>query len=170
MRAAAPSRAGWRPRDPDVQHGRTFRQARLRALPRGEWGVEGFFEALSDEVAPFGIKTTVLAPGRFPTSFYIAAEPPEPHPAYASHPQVRREPSGADEMPGDPRKIADLVVAIGAMPQPPCRLLLGSDAYTLAHESLTARLRLWCLEDRGPDARWLPGLVGWMLRSRSPTT
>jgi len=34
-----------------------------------KWGVEGFSEVLSREVAPLGIKVTVVEPGGFRTDF-----------------------------------------------------------------------------------------------------
>src|SRR5690348_371352 len=38
-----------------------------------KWGIEGFYEALAQEVAPFGIHTVLVEPGMSRTSFYAAA-------------------------------------------------------------------------------------------------
>src|SRR5258708_38637447 len=38
-----------------------------------KWGIEGFYEALAQEVAPFGMHTTLDEPGMIRTSFYEAA-------------------------------------------------------------------------------------------------
>jgi len=38
-----------------------------------KWGIEGFYEALAQEVAPFGIHTVLVEPGMIRTSFYEAA-------------------------------------------------------------------------------------------------
>ncbi|HEY2191702.1 MAG TPA: SDR family oxidoreductase, partial [Actinomycetospora sp.] len=35
-----------------------------------KWGIEGFYEALAPEVAPFGIRTTLVEPGMIRTSFF----------------------------------------------------------------------------------------------------
>ncbi|WP_432842500.1 SDR family oxidoreductase [Dactylosporangium sp. CA-092794] len=105
-----------------------------------KWGVEGFYEALHDEVKPFGISTTVLAPGRFATGFYTAADRSAAHPAYASHPLIPRAPGNEQEMPGDTRLLVDLILDVAAMDDPPRRLLLGSDAYRLARDALARRL------------------------------
>lgn len=105
-----------------------------------KWGVEGFFEALQREVAPFGIATTVLAPGRFPTSFYSVAERTEVHPDYAAHPEIRRGTPSTDDMTGDLHRLVEVIIEVGTMPDPPRRLLLGSDAYQLAHEAMARRL------------------------------
>jgi NAD(P)-dependent dehydrogenase (short-subunit alcohol dehydrogenase family) len=39
-----------------------------------KWGIEGFYEALAPEVAPFGIRTTLVEPGMIRTSFFDAAQ------------------------------------------------------------------------------------------------
>ena len=117
-----------------------FGQPGFSAYHATKWGIEGFYEALADEVAPFGIATTILAPGRFPTSFYNAAERPDPHPDYSSHPLIKRGQSNSDDMPGDPERLAELIIRVGSTPNPPRRLLLGSDAYNAAHGSLSRRL------------------------------
>src|SRR3984893_1826668 len=38
-----------------------------------KWSIEGFYEALAQEVEPFGIRTTLVEPGMIRTSFYEAA-------------------------------------------------------------------------------------------------
>lgn len=38
-----------------------------------KWGIEGFYEALTQEVEPFGIHTMLVEPGMIRTSFYEAA-------------------------------------------------------------------------------------------------
>jgi NAD(P)-dependent dehydrogenase (short-subunit alcohol dehydrogenase family) len=38
-----------------------------------KWGIEGFFDALAAEVAPFGIRTTLIEPGMVRTGFFDAA-------------------------------------------------------------------------------------------------
>jgi NAD(P)-dependent dehydrogenase (short-subunit alcohol dehydrogenase family) len=50
-----------------------------------KWGVEGFSEVLSREVAPLGIKVTVVEPGGFRTDFAgSSTELSEGHPEYDS--------------------------------------------------------------------------------------
>lgn len=117
-----------------------FAKPGFSAYHATKWGIEGFYEALAAEVAPFGITTTILAPGRFPTSFYDAAQRPAALPAYADHPQLQRAKADPDDMLGDPYKLVDLIISLGGSQRPPRRLLLGSDAYSMAHESLYGRL------------------------------
>lgn len=118
-----------------------FAKPGFAAYHATKWGIEGFYEALAAEVAPFGVTTTVVAPGRFPTSFYDAAQRPDPHPAYADQAQLQRAQADPDDMPGDPHRLVELIISLGGTEQPPRRLLLGSDAYAMAHESLHRRLQ-----------------------------
>ena len=38
-----------------------------------KWGIEGFYEALAQEIEPFGIRTILVEPGMSRTGFYDAA-------------------------------------------------------------------------------------------------
>lgn len=111
-----------------------------------KWAVEGFVESLRAEVASFGIEACLVEPGSARTDFagrsLVLAEPSE---AYAgtvldhvrSIPKTRTR----GQVPGDPAKMADAMIAAATSADPlPARLLLGSDAYTLAHAALSARI------------------------------
>jgi NAD(P)-dependent dehydrogenase (short-subunit alcohol dehydrogenase family) len=105
-----------------------------------KWGIEGFYEALAPEVAPFGVRTTLVEPGMVQTSFYEAAGRTAVHPAYAGHPGLSRGSIAVDTMPGDQAKVAAAIVAVGGAATPPRRLLLGSDAYRMVTVALADRL------------------------------
>ena len=38
----------------------------------GKWGIEGFLEAIAQEIAPFNIETTIVEPGGGPTAIFDA--------------------------------------------------------------------------------------------------
>jgi NAD(P)-dependent dehydrogenase (short-subunit alcohol dehydrogenase family) len=107
-----------------------------------KWGVEGFFEAFAQEVAPFGIGVNIIAPGRFPTSFYEAAERPAAQSAYAKAGVITRMPTvlGLDEIPGDLERLIDVILSVGDDAQSPLRLLIGSDCYVAALGALKERV------------------------------
>ncbi|MGH3588020.1 MAG: SDR family oxidoreductase [Pseudonocardia sp.] len=109
-----------------------------------KWGIEGFFDAYALETEPFGIHTTLIEPGMVATDFFGSADrTPSRLPAYAGTPVADFTHGGGvapDSMPGDPRKVAEATIRIGDLPRPPRRQLLGSDAYRLVREALTARL------------------------------
>ena len=104
-----------------------------------KWGIEGFYEALAAEVEPFGINTMLVEPGMIRTSFYQAATRVPASRAYQDTP-VDRDALPLEEMPGDQAKVVAAMIAAALSPDPPRRLLLGSDAYRRVREALTARL------------------------------
>lgn len=109
-----------------------------------KWALEGFYETLALEVAPFGIRTIVVEPGAVRNDFLAAASWAPAMAEYADGPagQMRAFlPSCPDEMlAGDPVKVADAIVAAVASENAPRRLLLGSDAYGQVQPAMAARL------------------------------
>jgi NAD(P)-dependent dehydrogenase (short-subunit alcohol dehydrogenase family) len=62
-----------------------------------KWGIEGFYEALAQEVAPFGIRTTLVEPGVVRTGFFDAAARVPLSESYLGGP-ADRPPTSTDEM------------------------------------------------------------------------
>jgi NAD(P)-dependent dehydrogenase (short-subunit alcohol dehydrogenase family) len=110
-----------------------------------KWAIEGFYEAFAQEVEPFGIYTTLIEPGMVATDFYGSADiAPTKLTAYTGTRAaafVNGDGIPLEDMPGDPRKVAEAMIRIGDLEQPPRRQLLGSDAYTLVRDALTQRLQ-----------------------------
>ena len=104
-----------------------------------KWGIEGFFESLAVEVEPFGIRTTLVEPGMIRSTFYETATRVPVSPPYRGTP-VDRTPVPLEQMPGDQAKVVAAMIDAALAPDPPRRLLLGSDAYRLVHDALAARL------------------------------
>ena len=104
-----------------------------------KWGIEGFYESLAQEVEPFGIRTILVEPGMIRTGFYDAATRVPVSPPYRGTP-ADREPIPLEQMPGDQAKVVTAMIRAALAPDPPRRLLLGSDAYTRVHDGLAARL------------------------------
>lgn len=105
-----------------------------------KFALEGLTEALSKEVGAFGIKVTAIEPGGFRTdwasrSMHESAAPIED---YAADVGVRKDliKQFADHLPGDPRKVADAVVMVTGLDEPPLRLLLGHDVLKAVREKL----------------------------------
>lgn len=111
-----------------------------------KWGVEGFFEALIAEVAPFGVELTLVEPGvartEFGPSLVVAPRlAAYDHTPIAQLRQYIEAPGGVTANgPGDPAKIADAIIASAAVSPAPRRLTLGSDAYEFVRSALTLRL------------------------------
>jgi NAD(P)-dependent dehydrogenase (short-subunit alcohol dehydrogenase family) len=117
--------------------------AGLSAYQAAKFAVGGFSEALAQEVAPLGIKVTVLEPGGMRTDWAGSSMtiPPvsEPYRSTVGAIAAIMHGGSGHEPAGDPTKVAAVVLQVAAMDQPPLRLLLGSDAVTYAKAAAQAR-------------------------------
>jgi NAD(P)-dependent dehydrogenase (short-subunit alcohol dehydrogenase family) len=100
-----------------------------------KFGLEGFAEAVSQEVAAFGIKTIIIEPGSIKTGFVANIRWTEELEDYKDSAvgKLRRwiEENGDANASGDPVKMADAIYTISQMPEPPLRTVLGGDAYAV---------------------------------------
>ena len=118
-----------------------------------KWGIEGFVESWAKEVAPFGILTTLVAPGQIGTNFFEAGGSSDTAPAmevYADNPAgwFRRGITDPAAMPGDPLRTAQAMITLGDTEHPPSRQLLGSDADAMVRAAMAERLAVF---DSGRD-------------------
>ncbi|MDT5154169.1 MAG: hypothetical protein QOI01_5902 [Mycobacterium sp.] len=104
-----------------------------------KWGIEGFYEALAQEVAPFGIRTTLVEPGVVRTGFFDAATRVPLSEPYLGGP-ADRPPMSTDEMVDSQQNTVAAIIRAGDSAEPPRRLILGSDAWQLVTEALRGRL------------------------------
>ena len=110
-----------------------------------KFAVEGLSEALAQEVAPLGIKVTLIEPSGFRTDWAgrSANEVSRVIEDYAETAGARwrqiRARSG--RQPGDPVRAAAAIVQVVESPDPPLRLLLGKAAVAGAHGKLEALRR-----------------------------
>ncbi len=110
-----------------------------------KWGMEGFYDAFAREVAPFGIRTTLVEPGITDTPFYDGVPTTPVMDAYADHPDLVREVGvAAEDMPSDAGKVVRAMIEVVEEDDPPHRLLLGSD--TFEHATAAWRERLAAAE------------------------
>ena len=109
-----------------------------------KWTVEGLAESLSQEVASFGIKVTLIEPGGYATNFFTA-QSLRSSPELAPYDTVRAELArGMDPSAlGDPDATAAAIFAVVDADQPPLRLILGSTARPLIEAAYTDRLDQW---------------------------
>lgn len=108
-----------------------------------KFGVEGFSESLAKEVSPLGIRVTIVEPGGFRTDFAgSSTELREGRPEYDATvgATVRFQRDYNGKQPGDPAKAAAIVLNLASMPEPPLRLLLGSDSYNASEKSAMEKL------------------------------
>ncbi|WP_201005882.1 SDR family oxidoreductase [Paenibacillus glycanilyticus] len=118
-----------------------------------KWAIEGAFEALAQEIAPFGIKTTIVDPGGIRTGFAANngrfGEQMDVYRDQASGKMIsmmKGEVPGIDLsmleklVVGDPDKMARAILQIVDQGEGPLRVPLGSDAYNDIRAALVKRL------------------------------
>ncbi len=117
--------------------------AGLSAYQSAKWAVGGFSEVLAREVGPLGIKVTVLEPGGMQTDWAGSSMhvPPvsEPYQPTVGVMARMHEELGSGRSLGDPAKVAQVVLTVAALADPPLRLILGSEAYAYAMAAARAR-------------------------------
>lgn len=97
-----------------------------------KFGVIGLSEALEQEVKPFDIKVTVVAPGQFRTEFMNSIQYVQNRIDIYGVEQAQKMWSDFNgKQQGNPEKLAKALVEISEMEQPPLHLLLGPDTYDL---------------------------------------
>jgi NAD(P)-dependent dehydrogenase (short-subunit alcohol dehydrogenase family) len=114
------------------------------AYAASKFGVDGFMESLAPEIEPFGIHVTVVNPGFFRTQL-LTAESTNYAPAtiedYAERNAAQHEfwESMNGKQGGDPAKLAQALLTITELDQPPLRFIAGADAIAQAEEKLAER-------------------------------
>lgn len=107
-----------------------------------KFALEALTEALSKEVAGFGIRVTAIEPGGFRTDWAKRSmhESSTPIEAYSEDVGVRKDliKQFADHLPGDPAKVGEAVLMITTLDDPPLRLLLGTDVLKATRDKLAA--------------------------------
>jgi NAD(P)-dependent dehydrogenase (short-subunit alcohol dehydrogenase family) len=114
------------------------------AYATSKFAVDGWMESLAPEIAPFGIHTTTVNPGFFRTEL-LTEESTDYAPAsiedYAERNRAQRE-FLADmngKQVGDPAKLAQALLEITELEQPPFRFIAGADAIAAAEAKLAER-------------------------------
>jgi NAD(P)-dependent dehydrogenase (short-subunit alcohol dehydrogenase family) len=126
-----------------ASEGGQFAYPGFSAYHATKWGIEGFVEAVAQEVADFGIELTIAEPGPAATDFGAALALATPLAAYEGSllGEVRRSITGGTfETRGDPDKFAQAIIDTADQTPAPRRITLGSDAYTHIRSALQSRL------------------------------
>jgi NAD(P)-dependent dehydrogenase (short-subunit alcohol dehydrogenase family) len=103
------------------------------AYAASKFALEGWMEALRPEVAPYGIRTTIVEPGFFRTKLLEKEStllPALSIPDYTEHTQqiLPFWESMNGKQSGDPAKLADALVQLVRQDEPPLRFVAGADA------------------------------------------
>jgi NAD(P)-dependent dehydrogenase (short-subunit alcohol dehydrogenase family) len=103
------------------------------AYSASKFGIEGWIESLTPEVAPFGVRTMVVEPGFFRTDLLTPestkyAEPTIDDYAERTTQTIADWNSMNGKQGGDPAKLADALVKLASESEPPVRWPAGADA------------------------------------------
>ncbi len=108
-----------------------------------KWALEGMTQALAQEVAPYGIKATLIEPTGYSTDWAgDSAVHATPMPEYAAA-RANRATRTAGTVPGDPKATREAVLAIVDAEQPPLRIIFGKDTIERAEEDYASRIETW---------------------------
>lgn len=116
----------------------------LGAYHASKWALEGLSQSLAAEVAPFGIRVTIVEPGGFNTSWVSSAGHSTPHPDYAeAHRIAEQARAERMEFNAEPEDAVAAVMAVVDAEDPPLRILLGDRPFQLARAEYATRLAGW---------------------------
>jgi NAD(P)-dependent dehydrogenase (short-subunit alcohol dehydrogenase family) len=105
----------------------------VSAYCASKFGVEGWMESLTPEVAPFGIRTMIVEPGFFRTELLTEESTKYPEPSIDDYAEKTRQTVTAWKgmnglQGGDPAKFAKALIQLASQDEPPLRWAAGADA------------------------------------------
>jgi NAD(P)-dependent dehydrogenase (short-subunit alcohol dehydrogenase family) len=110
-----------------------------------KWALEGLSQALSQEVAQFGIKITLIEPGGFSTDWGGSSS--RRADALAAYEDFKVEVAQARKArqatPGDPYASRAAVLAVVDAETPPLRIFFGDGPLAIATKDYESRLATW---------------------------
>ncbi len=117
----------------------------IGAYHASKWALEGFSQALAQEVAAFGIHVTLIEPGGFSTDWGgSSARHAAPNPAY-DEARERMQAARAQRTgnPGDPSASAAALLKVVDADQPPLRVFFGASPLPMAKADYAGRIDTW---------------------------
>jgi NAD(P)-dependent dehydrogenase (short-subunit alcohol dehydrogenase family) len=110
-----------------------------------KWALEGFSQALAQEVSPFGVHVTLIEPGGFDTDWAgPSSKRSNPLPDYNEvHEAADRARAQRVSKSGDPKASAAAILKVVDAPEPPLRVFFGEAPLQLAKNDYEDRLKTW---------------------------
>jgi NAD(P)-dependent dehydrogenase (short-subunit alcohol dehydrogenase family) len=108
-----------------------------------KWALEGFSQALSAEVAEFGIHVTLVEPAGFSTDWSgPSAKRSNPIDVYEPA-REKMKARRAGVVPGDPDATGPAMLALVDAPEPPLRVFFGDVGLPMIRQEYANRIALW---------------------------
>jgi NAD(P)-dependent dehydrogenase (short-subunit alcohol dehydrogenase family) len=108
-----------------------------------KWALEGFSQTLSQEVAGFGIKVTLIEPGGFSTDWGGASAIHSAPMAEYDDVRNRRLAARRNTAQGDPKASAAAILRVVDAEEPPLRVFFGTAPLQIAETDYASRLETW---------------------------
>jgi NAD(P)-dependent dehydrogenase (short-subunit alcohol dehydrogenase family) len=109
------------------------------AYAASKFGVEGWMESLTPEVAPLGIRTMIVEPGFFRTELLTTESTSYAQPSIEDYAERTKQTvttwnSMNGQQGGDPAKLAAALIQLADQDEPPVRFVAGADAISAVEQ------------------------------------
>lgn len=108
-----------------------------------KWALEGFSQSLAAEVAPLGIKVTIVEPAGYATDWSgPSAKTAKPIEAYSAAREARAKFRSA-AVPGDPEASGPVILKLVDAAEPPLRVFFGTAGLPMTKAEYARRIETW---------------------------
>jgi len=108
-----------------------------------KWALEGFSQSLAAEVAPFGIKVTLIEPGGFATDWGGASAQRAQQLSAYDDARAKIAAVRSRNVPGDPDATGPAILKVVDAPEPPLRIFFGSSGLPMTRAEYARRIEMW---------------------------
>lgn len=108
-----------------------------------KWALEGFSQSLAAEVAPFGIKVTLIEPGGFATDWGGASAQRAQQLSAYDDARAKIAAVRSHNVPGDPDATGPAILKVVDAQEPPLRIFFGSSGLPMTRTEYARRIETW---------------------------
>jgi NAD(P)-dependent dehydrogenase (short-subunit alcohol dehydrogenase family) len=108
-----------------------------------KWALEGFSQSLAAEVAPFGIKVTLIEPGGFATDWGGASAQHARQLSAYDDARAKIAAVRSRNVPGDPDATGPAILKVVDAHEPPLRIFFGSSGLAMTRAEYARRIEMW---------------------------